>query len=439
MGMRRRLIYLNNDFFNYLADRFNAYKSRHDRSLVLNAAYIWLANLLPGIFGVIFWWLASRFYSPSQVGLASATISAASLLALLSRLGLDISLIRFLPETNNQEKLLNSVFSFGFIVNVFVTGLYIFLIPVLSPKLHELTTNAYYSIGFFFLSNLSMVTAIMRAVYIGKRESKYSIWTSLIANIGRIIIIAWGSFLGAAGIVSAVLGGVALSVFAGFTSYLPGLIRGYKIRLMLNWNLISSIIIYSIGNSVADFVMLAPQTILPLMILNLLGETSSGHAYVALMIGSMLAGLGLALGRSAFAEGANRLNESQNILRNAALVGSLVTLPLAIITTFMAPWILSIFGQSYVIEATGLLRWVAISSPMTVLIQLFYTKLRINQNIKLLIGLSLFNVIVTLIISRVGLQGLGIPAVGIGVLSGNLLTIQLIVYFYPKSKLLINT
>ena len=48
--------------------------------------------------GFIFWALAARLYPPDQVGLASATISAAVFIATLAQLGLPTALIRFSPD-----------------------------------------------------------------------------------------------------------------------------------------------------------------------------------------------------------------------------------------------------------------------------------------------------------------------------------------------------
>jgi len=54
-----------------------------------------------------FWLIAARFYSTADIGHASAIISAMGLISMLSLLGFDISLVRFLPE-REDKKLINS-------------------------------------------------------------------------------------------------------------------------------------------------------------------------------------------------------------------------------------------------------------------------------------------------------------------------------------------
>ena len=58
--------------------------------------------------GFFFWVIAARFYSAEEVGLASAIISAMGLVSLLSLLGFDISLVRFLPEREDKQEPINS-------------------------------------------------------------------------------------------------------------------------------------------------------------------------------------------------------------------------------------------------------------------------------------------------------------------------------------------
>jgi len=55
--------------------------------------------------GFFFWLIAARFYSTADIGLASAIISAMGLIAMLSLLSFDISLVRFLPKYSSVEAL----------------------------------------------------------------------------------------------------------------------------------------------------------------------------------------------------------------------------------------------------------------------------------------------------------------------------------------------
>jgi len=66
--------------------------------LFRNSLFIILASALGGAFGFIFWVLAAKIYPKEDVGIATALISSLSLVILLSRFGLNQSLVRFFPE-----------------------------------------------------------------------------------------------------------------------------------------------------------------------------------------------------------------------------------------------------------------------------------------------------------------------------------------------------
>ncbi|MCD6213638.1 MAG: oligosaccharide flippase family protein [Candidatus Desulfofervidus sp.] len=73
--------------------------------LYKNSFFIMLTSISNAGFGFFFWMLAAKLYPKEDVGIATALISSMALLVLLSRLGLDQSLIRFFPERDK-----NSVF-----------------------------------------------------------------------------------------------------------------------------------------------------------------------------------------------------------------------------------------------------------------------------------------------------------------------------------------
>src|SRR4030067_2560894 len=80
------------------------------------------------ILGFVFWIIVARFYSPSEVGLATALISAVGLLGIFSQLGFQFGLVRYLPGENDKKGMINSsltivgLFSL-LLVMIFVAGL----------------------------------------------------------------------------------------------------------------------------------------------------------------------------------------------------------------------------------------------------------------------------------------------------------------------------
>ncbi|MFC1991648.1 oligosaccharide flippase family protein [Chloroflexota bacterium] len=81
--------------------------------LYTNALYLVADVAVVSIFGFAFWTIAARLYSPSQFGVASATISVIIFLARISQIGLDYSIVRFLSNAGKKSTaLINSCFTF---------------------------------------------------------------------------------------------------------------------------------------------------------------------------------------------------------------------------------------------------------------------------------------------------------------------------------------
>lgn len=86
--------------------------------------------------GFFFWVIAARLYPVEGIGLASAAISAMGLLALLSTLGLDYGLIRFLPNASEKAKdMINSCFTLGGLVSIILALAFLAGLNIWSPVL----------------------------------------------------------------------------------------------------------------------------------------------------------------------------------------------------------------------------------------------------------------------------------------------------------------
>src|SRR3990172_2254967 len=77
--------------------------------LYTNVLYLWGNMLVVAVGGLGFWALVAALYRPDQVGLAAAAISALSLLAMISTVGLGMGLVSYLPRAGQRAPaLLNS-------------------------------------------------------------------------------------------------------------------------------------------------------------------------------------------------------------------------------------------------------------------------------------------------------------------------------------------
>lgn len=102
--------------------------------------------------GLFFWIVVARFYTEDEVGLGAAIISAICLLALLSRLGLDFALIRFLPKAEKPVDMISSCFVLSGIVALALAAIFIAGLNLWSPALGLIREDAIFSLAFVFFA-----------------------------------------------------------------------------------------------------------------------------------------------------------------------------------------------------------------------------------------------------------------------------------------------
>jgi len=112
-------------------------KGLYGVSLYRNAVYLMLSQLAAALSGFVFWILAARLYEPADIGLASAAISAASLLAFFSSLGLGYGLIRLLAGSGGKSRaMINSTFAVSSLACLILSLLFLAGLNFWSPLLN---------------------------------------------------------------------------------------------------------------------------------------------------------------------------------------------------------------------------------------------------------------------------------------------------------------
>ena len=102
---RLRIMHYRTDTMNLWLPKNREELKKHLSDPLFKNAYFLMFSSLTSAGSGFFWVIAARFYSTANIGLASAIISAMGLISMLSLLGFDISLVRFLPECSSVEAL----------------------------------------------------------------------------------------------------------------------------------------------------------------------------------------------------------------------------------------------------------------------------------------------------------------------------------------------
>lgn len=176
--------------------------------LYRNSIYISASSLTTAVAGFIFWNVAARLYSPGEVGVASALVSAINLVFAISMLGLNFSLIRFYPEY--RERAAGSSLILALIASVVVSTAYA-LIMGKSRHLEDVFSIKFLAL-FVFFSMAGTAYNVLSTYAIAKRKTEHSFVQSVLFALRFLFLFALIS-LGALGIVSAFGLGLALGCF----------------------------------------------------------------------------------------------------------------------------------------------------------------------------------------------------------------------------------
>jgi len=357
--------------------------------------------------------VVARFYTPYEVGVASAIISAVYFLALLGPLGLDVAIVRFLPKEQKPTEMINACLTLTGIVALIIGGIFLATLGLWSPKLIFVRERPVFALAFLVFTFGWTLSGVIGSVFIAKRRADFNLAKNTIISLLKIPLpILMVLFFHAFGIVSSwgVATGIAVIVCLFF--FLPRVQQSYKPVPNLNLNIVKKIWKYSIGNYFVSILAATPSFILPIIIVKILSGEQNAYFYVAWTIASLLFSIPFAASQSLFAEGSH-FEDKLRINANKAIRFVLVLLvPATILVVVLGKWLLLLFGSSY--SSNGLtLLWILGSSSIFVGINsVYYTILLVRHRIRELLVLRGLIAVAVLVTSALIMPAMGIVGIG---------------------------
>lgn len=354
--------------------------------------------------GFFFWIIAARIYTVEQVGLATALISSMGLVLLFSRLGLDFSIIRFFPTGDK-----NRIFSTSLIITTLASLLaglaYILLIDLLAPTLAFLKEPCYL-VAFLLIGAANSVAAITGNAFVADRKAE-NYFLQYIFMALRIPLLIPLAFLGTFGIFGSTgLAFIVASIFA-----LIMLVRSLNsIRPEIDVEFIKRSFKFSSWNYVSNILSTAPTLVLPIMVLNILGEAEAAKYYIAFTMGNLVLIIPSSLGTSLFVEGSHGEGLKKSVMRAGA--ASLALLVPAILVLFiLGEELLGMLKQEYV-QALDLLKIIVLSSIPVTVYSLFISIQNVRMQVEGVLKLNALRFILIMGLSYLMVHQYGILGVG---------------------------
>jgi len=390
-------------------------------SLYRNAFYLMLNSVAVAVTGFIFWAIAARLYPVEGLGFASAAISAMTLLALLSSLGLDYGLVRFLPTSGEEATtIMNSCFTAGSLVSIALSLIFVAGLGIWSPALLFIRQHPIFFVVFVISTTVSTLHAFVQRAFIAGRGGQFALAQGLIFGILRFIpLLFLANLFETFGIFVSWGMAMSLTVIVSLFLFLPRIHAGYHPIPAIRKRAIRGLMNFSVANYGANLMWTIPGLILPLMVVNRLGAEPNAYFYIGWATASVLFTIPVAISLSLFAEGSyNQQRLARDISRSLKLM-FIILVPTIILIYVLGDKILLLFGRAYSENAIKLLRISAISALPIGINHLYFSIKRIEMKMKSVVGFSIFIAILTLVLSWFLMPRMGIWGAGVAWLSAN--------------------
>lgn len=392
-------------------------------TLYQNSIFMMASTAIVSASGFVFWLVVARLYQDAQVGLATAIISAATFIMNISILGLNYSIIRFLPKTKKKNQLLSDSFSIIAAASAIAAGIFLLLLPSISPSLNFLRegVGAWAFVLFTILITLDFFT---ESIFISLRAGKYIFIKNVIVSLSKLILPIFFIGFGSIGIFIA----WALALSSALIVSCFVLIKKFAFRFAPKFNKkdLTTMFKFSSVNFLVGLLGIAPGLVLPLMITNTVNPETAAYFYVSYMIANLLYTIPFATTQSLFAEGSHdETNFWPNVKRALRFIMTLLV-PAIIVLCLLANFILLFFGKSYSGEGVQFLQLLALSGIPVSINYLGLTILNVQRKMKALFAINIVGTSIILSLSYLwssyALTGIGFAWL-IGHLAKNILYI----------------
>jgi O-antigen/teichoic acid export membrane protein len=389
-------------------------KQHIDDPLFKNSYFLIATTVIGSILGFIFWVLAARFYTPHDVGLATAVISAANLLVEFSLLGFNFGITRFLPNEKNKQGMINSCLTITSLFSIVLTVIFILGISMWSPALAFVYENMLFLLIFGIFVVTAALIRLQQTTFVALQSAELSfilnITSSLLKLIFLLLLVAFGVF-------SIILSWVISACIALIVStflLIPMRVHSYLPIPTIKKKMLKDMFPISFGNYIAENVAIIPNSILPLMIINVLTPEMNAYFFMALAISNILIMVPVAVNNSLFVEGAYAPEKFRNNVIKALKFTFLLIIPMVFGIFIFGDKLMLLFGKTYSENAFYVLCILVLSIVPFTINKLYMTIKNVQLNVKPIIYLNVLISILTVVISYLLMVKIGLVGVAIG-------------------------
>ncbi len=398
-------------------------------SLYRNAIFLMATSVLGQGLGFFFWALVTHVYSSSDVGFAITLYSTIAFVATLALLGFNVSLIRYLPEVEDQDELLNTALTLAGVASLLLGLGFLGVIAVFGLDLSFVLEGPAYPLAILAGVLGAALGPVLDTAAIAYRRADAPLWRTVALGVLKIPIavllaLTLGNTLGIGrfGVFVALVVAVDVSVFLEGVWLLPRIRPGYWPRIRTRFGRLRPMMRFSNGNYVAGTIGSGGSALLPLLILETLGAanaTQVSYFYVASAVAALLSVISGSSFTSFFAEASYRNANRHRDERRALLLTLGLLAPAIAVFWVFAYLVLLLFGTgspAYADAGTTPLRIMTLGAIPAVANNLLTTRVRVRKRtLPLIVGATISTAVVLVLgyalLVTEGITGLSVAVV----------------------------
>jgi O-antigen/teichoic acid export membrane protein len=345
--------------------------------LTLNGYALVTSTVVASAFGLVFWIMAARLYTPEEVGLGAVLISTMVSLSAFAQLNLQNVLNRFVPIAGaGAGRLILLAYAAAASTAIVLSTIVVLAVAELVPRLGFLTSEPLMAVTFVAAVAVWTVFALQDSALASLREA---IWVPL-ENTGyavaKIVMLALLTGAAGAGIALFAAWVIPLVFIVGiinlliFGKLLPR--RRHTAVVESKPHLDVRMIARYLGwDYVGGVALTAAMGIAPLLVLSISGAEANASYHLAWTVTYSLYLIGRAMGVSLLTEGAMAPARLPSLTADTVIHTMLPLAGAALLVALSAPFLMSLFGSSYARDGALVLSVLAISSIPWGLVTIF--------------------------------------------------------------------
>lgn len=366
--------------------------------LLSKSILVFATTMLMAGAGAVFWVIAARLAPAEDVGLAGSLVAAGDSLALFAQLGLNIAIVRTLPESSRRAAdVVTAVLVVASAGTLLGLG-YALLLPVTSPRLADVLSSPVTVVLFAVLVGMTALNVLTDNVFLALDR----VWSFLRLNgvlmgvlkVGLPFALAGAGAFGLYGSVGLAVAACAAASVWSILRVVPGSRRpSPSPELLANRG-------FAAAGYVTYVLTVLPLLVFPVVVVNALGSAQAGTYFISFQVAALLNVVVAALANLSYAEVERTRTHRHAAVRRSGLLLLAGSLAGCAAMVLLAPWLLAVFGEHYAGSGTATLRVLALACVGAAFNYWGMLRLRLTADLAAMIG--------TQAVSTVVMLGLGV-------------------------------